>query len=65
MLLNTSRKDKSKHFSRRATKSASCLLPRDCQFILAVKNRSVKLLTKFELTNKNIMLHVSATKQEI
>ena len=61
MLLHTSRKDKSKHFSRRAAKSASCLLPRDCQFILTVKSRSVKL--PFEL--KNIMLHVSATKQEI
>ena len=68
MPLNALRKDRSKHFSGRAARLASCLpvysdRVNKSQFFncnhLSVKNKSVKL--PFEL-NKNIMLFVSTTK---
>ena len=58
MPLNTLRKDRSKHFSEHAARLASCLL---------VYSDHEKQVSSYhlKLTNKNIMLHVSATKQEI
>ena len=61
MPLNLLRKGTSKHFSGSAARLASCLP--QAQFILTVKTEVSSYYLK--LTNKNIMLHESATKKEI
>ena len=53
MPLNTLRENRSKHFSGRAAKLASCLP--------AYSDREKQVSSH----HKNIMLHVPATKQEI
>ena len=60
MPLNTLRKDRPKHFSGRAARLAFCLS-------VYSDREKQKLLSSYhlKLTNKNIMLHASAVKQEI
>ena len=60
MPLNTLRKDRSKHFSGRAARLASSV------FASLFWTWKTKVLSyHLTLTNKNIMLHVPAAKQEI
>ena len=54
MPLNTLRKDRSKHFSGRVARLASCIV------CLSVKNKSVKL--PFDANKQKIMLHAPAAK---